>query len=662
MYNYLFGKNFVRRFSFAFLCAAPLFACAQEGLVGRQIAPVSPSFAKTASSAKTASLTHKRTPKKLKLPFFDNFAYRSYYPDTNLWYDDTSYTSSVCIRRTSAILPPDIGTALLDGRKNDGTGYRPASNNSVGAVPVGFADSLTSHYIDLKNLKEGDSLYLSFFYQPGGRGPMPSVYDSLVLYFAAKDTSDNIEFVPVWSALSDSVPNKFHYARILLNDSSYFHDAFQFQFRNVGRLNGGYDFWHLDYVYLNKNRTKNDTAFFLDRTFSEELRFPDSLFASPLYRGLPSAQLSPQNALPYRINTVMHALSPDTLNVSARIRLDFIETAGLFPLTTTVAADIKNTVLQGAADTVLVGCNFIAPYLSPAARIGALRYQFYMDADAQDPRKNNDTLETFLRVDSLLIYDDGESEEGYGVRSARAFGQKFKLAAKDSLSAVWIQFFSNGQIFNFKAFRLAIWSASEDSLPSDILHSQYVNLDYGVDTNNFFIRFPIKDLITNRASPFALPDSFIVGIIQLDDKLLGVGYDMSIDNGANVYYDSSGVWRNSQLGGTLMIRAELTSGSSLVSRDSQKLSTDKITLYPNPLSQNEISLTGFKTDTYRRADWRLIDGLGRTVETGAAPITGTNLSLAIDSRWASGIYTLAVTFWDDKGTPRVYRAPLAIQR
>ena len=49
------------------------------------------------------------------------------------------------------------------------------------------------------------------------------------------------------------------YQHILLDSNLYFQDGFKFRFSSFGTLNGSLDHWNLDYVYLNENRSQNDT-------------------------------------------------------------------------------------------------------------------------------------------------------------------------------------------------------------------------------------------------------------------------------------------------------------------------------------------------------------------------------------------------------------------
>ncbi len=119
----------------------------------------------------------------LQLPFLDDFSDITVYPDTARWIDNEAY-----INATFPYYPVNYGVATLDVINARGQVY-------VGATPFSFqADHLTSRPIRLDSvfdadlgqmiaLTPADSVYLSFYYQPQGRGDAPLDHDSLVLQF-----------------------------------------------------------------------------------------------------------------------------------------------------------------------------------------------------------------------------------------------------------------------------------------------------------------------------------------------------------------------------------------------------------------------------------------------------------------------------------------------
>ena len=135
------------------------------------------------------------------LPFFDDFATSKIFPDENLWLDHDVFINSDFPYR-----PTNIGVATFDALDSSGAVY-----SNADWIPF-QADFLTSKPIRLDSvfnpvavkLSPADSIYLSFYYQPQGRGEKPEAWDTLVLelshptgdtIFAFYDSIDvNVEY------------------------------------------------------------------------------------------------------------------------------------------------------------------------------------------------------------------------------------------------------------------------------------------------------------------------------------------------------------------------------------------------------------------------------------------------------------------------------------
>jgi hypothetical protein len=114
----------------------------------------------------------------LTLPFFDDFSNTRVYPDQSKWMDNF-----VFVNKDFPVFPTNAGAATFDVIDQKGWIYEHASS-----VPF-VADYLTSKFIRLdstftpapKKLTPADSVYLSFYFQPQGRGNSPEPKDSIVL-------------------------------------------------------------------------------------------------------------------------------------------------------------------------------------------------------------------------------------------------------------------------------------------------------------------------------------------------------------------------------------------------------------------------------------------------------------------------------------------------
>lgn len=162
----------------------PILTVGQEYLTGLAQNPILVKAAKQAPSAT-------RNGSAVKLPFVEDFSTSIGYPDARLWIDRTAF-----VNNSYPIFPPSIGVATLDALDADGHVYAHADRS---AFP---ADTLTSRPIRLDSnfthhraMSVGDSLYFSFYYQPGGGckntpaveweriGDAPEYDDELILEF-----------------------------------------------------------------------------------------------------------------------------------------------------------------------------------------------------------------------------------------------------------------------------------------------------------------------------------------------------------------------------------------------------------------------------------------------------------------------------------------------
>lgn len=169
--------------------------------------------------------SEKEPVKAIYLPFLDDFSYNTLYPDPNLWMSKQGF-----VNNTYPIYPPTIGVVTLDALDENGKIY---ANASKGTFP---ADTLKSRPIRLDSTSSKtpitiqDSIYFSFYYQPGGGtdsfpykewariGDAPEYSDKLVLDFGY--ATGNVIFMGMATTpdtlkegeyynVGDSIPNPF---------------------------------------------------------------------------------------------------------------------------------------------------------------------------------------------------------------------------------------------------------------------------------------------------------------------------------------------------------------------------------------------------------------------------------------------------------------------
>ncbi len=185
-----------------------------------------------------------RNTNPVSLPFFDDFSNYTGYPNASLWADGQAF-----VNNTFPLYPTSIGVATLDALDDHGVIYSHAETQPFGA------DTLTSRPIQLdynnvyhRPMLISDSVYFSFYYQPGGAsrsyppveweriGDKPETDDSLVVEFGYP-TGDSV-FIgynyadfelpynhghedSIWFHVGDSILNPF-----FLPDTVYYYFEF----------------------------------------------------------------------------------------------------------------------------------------------------------------------------------------------------------------------------------------------------------------------------------------------------------------------------------------------------------------------------------------------------------------------------------------------------
>ncbi len=161
---------------------------AQEYLTGIQINEEVAQKAKQTAGQSNKKQKSIKNSSALVLPFFDDFSVSNVYPDSKKWEDNYVY-----VNRHFAYSPPNIGVATFDALDAQGKVYEDANwidfvADHLTSVPIRL-DSLFSPIA--RKLSPADSVYLSFYYQPQGRGNDPEPWDTLLLQMAYR-TGDTV--------------------------------------------------------------------------------------------------------------------------------------------------------------------------------------------------------------------------------------------------------------------------------------------------------------------------------------------------------------------------------------------------------------------------------------------------------------------------------------
>lgn len=498
-------------------------------------------------------------------PFFDDFSTVSTEPNANLWYADSGVFDLPLKTFQMAVDPPSYGVVTFDGQKRDG---RPYATN---AIISGVADRLLSQRIDLSNFGPADSVILSFYLQPQGRGEAPEAIDSFYVYVRTNLPEEEWRLL---FATRGRPTTSFDQVILPLEDPEYFHPGFQLRFESIGGLSGALDHWHLDYVALAPNQQRNNISYD-DRSITQVLESP----LAP-YTAIPAPHYDPGQR--YMNDFELNLSNLDDQPQSAQVVATIDDPVG--------SHDYGSGSLSGGSANV-------PPFAqgTEAITIGAFEDQFLDFGIATyrltaslngnpDAFPGNDTLRKRFGIDSLLAYDDGEADAQFGLNKPWSYGIKVQLDQPDSVTAVWISFVPSvyfNQVSGIitylenEPFRILFWDSPD---PDSIITQQAggVRVRYG-DGPNHFERYEFP-------SPVAVPSTFWVGIQQVNSIPLGVGLDRTFDRDPFTYFDSNGDWINTNLDGALMIRPEFKRTALVpVGLPGEVITQATPTLYPQPL-------------------------------------------------------------------------------
>jgi len=580
-------------------------ASAQE-----QILPLS--FNPVITQSKSVQPSSLRT--ALGLPFVDDFSYQTIYPDPNNWVDRQAFVNS-----TFPINPPSFGVATLDGLKENGQPYDSLSHTFSS---VGGADTLTSQPILLGSNSPADSVYFSFFYQPGGLGDQPNSAafnlanfsvgygDSLVLEF--KDNTDS--FQHIWAHDGTNATGPFQQVIIGLKNPIFFHDDFQFRFRNYATLIGQYDCWNIDYVKLNSNRSYNDTTI----TDVAIQYLPTSILKN--YQSMPWNQFQDYQAtekadqqsisVKNNFNVVKNTSSSMSAFESVTGNSIFVGTPAsqnLAAKSSTVIPFPSFPIQNFAGDSVVIATPFVVKATG-------------------DNNINNDSIVRYQVFSNYMAYDDGTPEAVYRLLGSPAsLAMKYHLNTPDTLQAIEILFAHTDVNLTPNLFNLIVWKSID---PDSIMLEDNFLLPQFEDILNGFAFYRLSQ-------PLPVTDSFYIGWQQVSlqsDLKMDVGFDFNDTTNEHLWFNVAGYWEQSQKQGTVMMRPVLGKTIPFGVGISPVNANNDFKIFPNPAS-DLIYVSGESNDL----QLEVIDYSGRK-------ILSANHQSSIDIRQlAEGMYLLRIT-------------------
>jgi hypothetical protein len=533
---------------------------------------------------------------KIRLPFVDDFSNDQLFPSPLRWKERRVY-----INNDFAIAPPSVNVATFDGLDERGNPYGQGD---------GFLDSLTSFPINLAGLTRADSVYLSFYVEPQGLGDTPETKDSLVLEFRSNPYND-LQWQTVWGGSFNMFSTTAFTKVAVLVDSVYLHDDFQFRFKNYGSRTGNLDNWHLDYVILDKGRTKDDGYF--DFALCNN---PPSLLNK--YSSMPIRHY--QNAPSTYTNSVQQILVSN--NDKTTVPMFFarsIYNPELFRLDSFSNTDPG---VSGESRGMVAITSSLGGLTTSAASADSLIFtaKYYTNSNNNfDNIPTNDTLSVKTIMSNYFAYDDGTAEAGYGLFNqpgSVALGYTLELA--DSLYGISM-FFNQSEVdVSTLPFNLMIWKAigtngngTGETVIKRIAQSKptYKDLRNGF----YYLQF---------SEPIYMPaGKFYIGWEQTSIFNLNMGLDMnyqiqgSLAKNPDMWFKLYDVWGKTQIEGALMMRPIIGKWIDPpvgIQEFEPQTTRFEVKVYPNPASSEVHVQT---QDNEHELELTLMDMTGKTILT-----------------------------------------------
>ena len=573
-------------------CWLLLLVCAQFGTVYGQLKVVpleNWGFEKGNIALKSTA----RTSATLSLPFFDDFSTaRGSGPDTAYWMPG----SGVYINNTLTNNHPSINIASFDGLNSSGRPY-----NATNPLLEGYNDTLTSRPINISARTLKDSIYISFFWLGRGLGERPDSSDFMSL--EVLNVQGNWE--ETWRKQGDIIDTTFRQEFVKIREQKYFHDHFQFRFRSFGRNSGMYDMWHLDYVYLNANRTSQD-QFMADLT----TRNPLTSFLKE-YSAMPLAhyRLDPGKftAVSVATDVINRNSIPNKYTYSFSIRDE--RSKKVYFDSNYPGADIGRSQQHRISIPV-------TPLPADTSKRISLRYKFRLFAtDDQNPiadLSRNDSISAVTRLEDYYAFDDGSAE--YGVQVTQKLGRaavKFTMAKSDFIGGVRLAVVPFGTDVTGQSFVIQLYD-DNNGVPGTLLKQQAVAVKYPDSRNGFL------DCKFDRS--VLVPETFYVGWLQLNELPVSIGLDRNSSANGRIFSSMSSSWAvENNLRGNIMIRP-YTGTEENVNVGIEPVQDSGMIFFPNPGN----GVINWKSITLKEIDVYTVEGrLMQTVSPGPGQLSAT---------------------------------------
>jgi len=488
---------------------------------------------------------------------------------TNNWIEIINATDTISNIKDYYLLPAHLDTILkysdISNYKLDTKIINPYGYSIVYAseLSLNSIDS-TVLYLLNPNLEVIDSIISN------------KIVSSEISYSRIPDCSTNWEIASttsqnycnpnwewIWSTNSETGDN-FYNAYIAITNSKFLKKGFRFRFKNYASLSNdesharNEDFWNLDMVWLDKDRTDVNTT-------PADVVFTDNI--SPIYSNYYALPMShfkqtSKNDFFMTINSFHENFSDEVRQVNFFLEVEKTHTnqhitSGnstneFLPFQTVEVIENLNTFKTDVY-------NFIA-IDTASQEFGEYIFKYYYsDIDNENYKafRWNDTSRITFTLDNYYAYDDGTAEAGYGLREAPMgrVAYKFTNLMADTIKAIDI-YFNPTLNTSTPLFNLCIWDEGEDGKPGNLLYympGEKVKFDNGLYN---FVTYKISEdgFVNDEQTEVIVDGNYFIGWQQPYDVLLNVGLDIQSTVKNKLYYNLGFEWTESVQTGVLLMR------------------------------------------------------------------------------------------------------------
>ena len=531
------------------------------------------------------------------LPFFDDFTKLGVYPDASKWQSKQVFVNSGFPK-----MPVNYRAATFDVVDQYGKVYARGSSNPF------IADSLLSVKIRLDSIDNhaitaDDSVYFSFYYQPGGFGDSPERDDSLVLQFGygydelVFDTvlqnyvtlrktawkqvwaTEGIEF----ESFIDSLGENQYFKKVMIPiiDTCFFKEDFRILFFNYGTLpttmypndRSNMDEWNIDFVYLDINRSLENDSYPLvsltDNAPSFLMRYKSMPYKH--YKENPITEINND----FDVNITNLDAKSHEIRYSCKVKDNNSSWNYSYTDNPLIVNQYENVGVM--TRNISMG-DFIYPYNLDVDTTSFTICHYIKAVDANGNLVSGDSIVRHQGFYNYFAYDDGTPEMGYGlVPQDTYFAAQFKVSKLDTLGGVQMLFNRTFNDANFNFFDIVVWR-DNNGKPGEIIYTLKDQRPAWNDSALYaFSNYTFKEIVKVNST-------FYVGIRQQYAKTINIGFDSSTDNSQYNFYNAGEGWKNSSFPGSLMIRPVMGKHPYFIGIDENQEVANTLTLYPNPAS------------------------------------------------------------------------------